>query len=81
MRAWPAATNRVKEDIGMIAKHDMEVQRSVHRVEQRMRVIDQDVERARRELGRLKLYRDVVRRLNSPEALMPEVIRSQGLDL
>jgi hypothetical protein len=44
-----------------------------------MQDIDCDVERARRELDRLRLYRDVVKRLNSSEALMPEVIRSHGL--
>ena len=72
------------EDISMIAEHDafpVDMKRFVRRVERRMRAVDQDIERAKRELGRLRLYRDVVRRLNSQEALMPEVIRSQELDL
>ena len=57
----------------------LEMEPFVHCVERRMQDIDCDVERARRELDRLRLYRDVVKRLNSSEALMPEVIRSHGL--
>jgi hypothetical protein len=57
----------------------LEMEPFVHSVERRMQDIDCDVERARRELDRLRLYRDVVKRLNSSEALMPEVIRSHGL--
>ena len=56
-----------------------EMEPFVHCVERRMQDIDCDVERARRKLDRLRLYRDVVKRLNSSEALMPEVIRSHGL--
>ena len=66
----------------MAMKHKpvaLEMEPFVHCVERRMQDIDCDVERARRELDRLRLYRDVVKRLNSPEALMPEVIRSHGL--
>jgi hypothetical protein len=66
----------------MAMKHKaiaLEMEPFVHGVERRMQDIDCDVERARRELDRLRLYRDVVKRLNSSEALMPEVIRSHGL--
>jgi hypothetical protein len=57
----------------------LEIEPFVHSIERRMQDIDCDVERSRRELDRLKLYRDVVKRLNTSEALMPEVIRSHGL--
>jgi hypothetical protein len=66
----------------MATKHKaiaLEMEPFVHSVERRMQDIDCDVERARRELDRLRLYRNVVKRLNSSEALMPEVIRSHGL--
>ena len=72
------------EDMSMVVMHEtlpMEPEPLVHSVERRMQDIDDDVERARRELDRLRLYRDVVKRLNSPDALMPEVIRSHGLGL
>jgi len=51
----------------------------VHNVERRMQALRDDAERTRLELQRLRLYHAVVRRLNSPEALMPELIRAQGL--
>jgi hypothetical protein len=44
-----------------------------------MQSLHDEVERTRRELQRLELYHSVVKRLNSLEPLMPELIRAQGL--
>jgi hypothetical protein len=44
-----------------------------------MQFLQDDVDRTRRELQRLELYHAVMKRLNSAEALMPEVVRAQGL--
>ena len=51
----------------------------VNSIEQRMQFLQRDAQRNRRELERLKLYRDVARRLKSPDTIMPEVVRAQGL--
>jgi hypothetical protein len=60
----------------MATKHKpvaLEMEPFVHSIERRMQDTDCDIERATRELDRLRLYRDVV------EALKPEVIRCHGL--
>lgn len=58
----------------------VEMKPLISNVEERMQCLQDDVERTRRELQRLELYHAVVKRLSSPEALMPEVVRAQGLD-
>ena len=63
----------------MVEKAGSLMKSLVNNIEQRMQFLQRDAQRNRRELERLKLYRDVARRLKSLDTIMPEVVRAQGL--